>query len=137
MPSERPVSYANEPNLSAEEFQEILNTSTLSQRRPAQDLVRLDRMLRHADIIITARDGKKLIGISRAITDFSYCCYLSDLAVDASYQNRGIGKILIAKTHAAASLQTTLFLVSAPAALEYYPKIGMTSYPCFGFQRSE
>ena len=72
--------------------------------------------------------------ISRAITDFSYCCYLSDLAVDTAYQGQGIGKRLIEETHAVAGRQTSLFLVSAPAAVDYYPKIGMKSFPCYGIK---
>jgi predicted N-acetyltransferase YhbS len=69
-----------------------------------------------------------LVGISRAITDFSYCAYLSDLAVDASYQRRGIGKELIRLTHEAAGLNTMLILLAAPAAREYYPRVGMSSH---------
>ena len=76
-------------------------------------------------MIVTARDAGSLVGISRAITDFSYCCYLSDLAVDVQYRQRGIGKRLIDETHLAAGLNTTLILVAAPAAEDYYPKIGM------------
>jgi hypothetical protein len=84
-----PITYATEPGLTAEEFRAILVASTLAERRPADDLARLDRMLRAADIIVTARDGARLVGVARAITDFSYCCYLSDLAVDAAYQRQG------------------------------------------------
>ncbi|WP_297300108.1 GNAT family N-acetyltransferase [uncultured Methylovirgula sp.] len=119
------IVYAFEPDLSAEEFRDVLVASTLSARRPAKDLGRLERMLRQANIVATARDGAKLVGISRAITDFSYCCYLSDLAVDAAYQRRGIGRRLIEATQAQAGPQTTLILLSAPAAESYYPKIGM------------
>jgi GNAT superfamily N-acetyltransferase len=119
------IVYALEPDLSAVEFRDVLVASTLSERRPAKDLVRLERMLRQANIIITARDGAKLIGVSRAITDFSYCCYLSDLAVDAAYQRQGIGKRLLEATHAQAGRETTLILLSAPAAETYYPRIGM------------
>lgn len=118
-----------EPHLTAEEFQSILIRSTLAERRPVQDLSRLDTMLRHADLIVTARLGGELIGISRAITDFSYCCYLSDLAVDIQHQRRGIGKQLIEQTHRAAGLQTALILIAAPAAEGYYPKIGMQYVP--------
>ncbi len=121
-----PISYSLEPHLSAQEFQQILIASTLAERRPADDLARLDAMLRHADLIVTARDGNRLVGISRAITDFSYCCYLSDLAVDAEYQRHGIGRRLIEETRKAAGETTTLILVAAPAAETYYPKIGMT-----------
>lgn len=131
------ISYALEPDLSAEEFREILVSSTLAERRPAQDLNRLAKMLRHADIVVTARDEGKLIGISRAITDFSYCCYLSDLAVHTNYQGHGVGKTLIGRTHEIAGLHTGLFLVSAPAAEGYYPKIGLQKFPCFGIPRKE
>jgi predicted N-acetyltransferase YhbS len=97
----------------------------LGERRPVDDLDRLERMLRQADIIVTARAGEKLIGVSRAITDFAYCCYLSDLAVDVAHQRQGIGKQLIEETRRHAGDGAALILVAAPAAEGYYPKIGM------------
>jgi predicted N-acetyltransferase YhbS len=121
-----PIVYALEPELTAEAFRDVLIASTLSERRPADDLARLERMLRRADLVITARDATRLVGISRALTDFSYCCYLSDLAVDAAYQHQGIGKRLVQETHARAGEETALILVAAPAAEAYYAKIGMT-----------
>lgn len=120
------IAYTLEPELSAVEFRDVLVASTLSERRPVDDLARLDRMLRQADIIVTARDGARLVGVSRAISDFAYCCYLSDLAVDAAYQRKGIGKRLIDETRKTAGDDATLILVAAPAAQTYYPKIGMT-----------
>lgn len=131
-----PVEFALEPDLSAEEFQAILVASTLAERRPAQDLGRLETMLRQADLVVTARDAGRLVGISRAITDFAYCCYLSDLAVDARHQHRGIGRRLIEETHGAAGPDTTLMLLAAPAAEGYYPKIGMKHMPnCWAVPR--
>ena len=121
-----PLSYATEPDLSAQAFHDVLVASSLAERRPVDDLDRLAQMLRHADIVVTARDAGRLVGVSRAITDFSYCCYLSDLAVDAAYQRQGIGKRLIDETHACAGASTTLILLAAPAAADYYPRIGMT-----------
>ena len=130
------IVYALEPELSAQEFHDVLVASTLGQRRPVDDMVRLDEMLRHANIVVTARDSGRLIGVSRAITDFSYCCYLSDLAVDAAWQRRGIGKRLIAETHKAAGERTSLILIAAPAAEAYYAKIGMRSTPsCWRIDR--
>jgi predicted N-acetyltransferase YhbS len=82
-------------------------------------------MLRQADVIATARDGARLVGVSRAITDFAYCCYLADLAVDVAWQRQGIGRRLIAETQAAAGAQASLILLAAPAAEKYYPHIGM------------
>jgi predicted N-acetyltransferase YhbS len=119
------IVYSIEPNLSVQAFREILVASTLAERRPTSDPERLERMLRHADLIVTARDGERLVGVSRAITDFAYCCYLSDLAVDVAYQHQGVGKRLIDETRARAGEGATLILISAPAAETYYPKIGM------------
>ncbi len=133
------IRYAIEPDLSAEEFRQVLIASTLAERRPADDLERLDRMLRNADIVATARDQARLIGVSRAITDFAYCCYLSDLAVDVAYQRQGIGKRLIDETRVRAGGEcAALILVAAPAAATYYPRIGMLHLnSCWSIPRSK
>jgi predicted N-acetyltransferase YhbS len=123
--SQTQIDYALEPKLSAKQFREILVASGLAERRPANDEARLEQMLRSADIIITARAGNRLVGVSRAITDFSYCCYLSDLAVDTAYQRQGIGKRLVEETRRSAGEGANLVLLAAPAAEQYYSKIGM------------
>src|SRR6476646_83890 len=120
------ISYQLEPGLSVEEFIDLLVRSTLGERRPIEDRATMEGMLAKASIILTARHEQRLVGVSRAITDFHYCTYLSDLAVDESFQRRGIGKELIRRTHETAGLGTTLILLSAPKATTYYPHIGMT-----------
>jgi GNAT superfamily N-acetyltransferase len=119
-----PIDYALEPDLTAPEFRAVLTASGLALRRPVDDWPRLDAMLRNADLVVTARDDGRLVGVSRAITDFVYCCYLSDLAVDAAYQRQGIGRRLISETRKAAGEGATLLLNAAPAAETYYPAIG-------------
>lgn len=122
------VTYQTEPDLAPEEFVDVLRRSTLAERRPVDENDTIQAMLTHADIIVTARCGKLLVGVSRAITDFAYCTYLSDLAVDTEYQKRGIGQKLIRQTHQSAGVGTTLILLSAPKATEYYPHIGMNRH---------
>ena len=122
------VTYQLEPQLSAEEFIDVLERSTLAERRPVQDQKTMEGMLANASLILTARSAGRLVGVSRAITDYHYCTYLSDLAVDQDFQRQGIGKELIRRTHAAAGLHTTLILLSAPKAVTYYPHIGMTKH---------
>jgi len=119
------IAYELEPDLSPDEFIDLLVRSTLSERRPIGDRAAIRGMLQNADLIVAARANGQLVGVSRAITDFHYCTYLSDLAVDLAYQRRGIGRELIRRTHTAAGLCTTLVLLAAPAAREYYPHIGM------------
>ena len=120
--------YELAPELSAEEFIDVLVRSTLAERRPVQDRKIIEGMLRQADVIVTARVDGLLVGVSRAITDFSFCTYLSDLAVVERFQGQGIGRELIRRTHEAAGLHTTLILLAAPKAMTYYPHIGMTKH---------
>ena len=124
----RNISFDIEPNLSVEEFVDVLRRSTLAERRPVDDIEVLTGMLTHTNLIVTAREEEDLVGISRALTDFSFCTYLSDLAVDVEFQGRGIGRELVRRTHEAAGVRTTLILLSAPSAESFYPHIGMAKH---------
>jgi predicted N-acetyltransferase YhbS len=132
-----PIQYDQEPGLSPREFIEVLQRSTLSERRPVAEPERIAGMLQQADLILTARSDGLLVGISRAITDHHFCTYLADLAVDEAFQGQGIGRELIRRTHEAAGLQTLLVLLAAPKAQTYYPHIGMTRHDsCWIIPRS-
>ncbi len=121
------VQYQTEEKLTIEEFKDVLERSTLGERRPINEPERLAKMLEHGNLIVTARENGKLIGIARSLTDFLYCTYLSDLAVDEAYQKMGIGKELIRQTKLATP-KAKLILLSAPKAVTYYPKIGLTQF---------
>lgn len=131
------ILYAVESALGADEFIDVLRRSTLAERRPVDDRARIEKMLTNADLIITARDTNGLlVGVARAVTDFSYCCYLSDLAVDQSVQGQGIGKALMKRVRAEAGQETLFVLLSAPGAMTYYPKAGLDPIDCcFGLRR--
>lgn len=120
--------YLVEPALLPEEFIDVLVRSTLGERRPVSDVGIIAGMLRNASLIVTARIDGYLVGVSRAISDFSYCTYLSDLAVDQLYQRRGIGRELLQRTHQAAGLHTSLILLASPHARDYYPHIGLRQH---------
>lgn len=93
-------------------------------RRPTHDLPRIERMFANADLVLSAWDGERLVGVCRALTDYSYCCYLSDLAVDRAYQHHGIGRELVERVRAAIGEEVALVLLSAPEAMDYYPRLG-------------
>jgi predicted N-acetyltransferase YhbS len=132
------VTFQLEPNLTAEEFVDVLVRSTLAERRPISNTDAIRAMLKNADVIATARFDGLLIGVSRALTDFAFCTYLSDLAVDEVHQRQGVGRELIRRTHAAAGLNTTLILLAAPKVQAYYPHIGMTKHEsCWVVPRME
>ena len=105
-----------------EEIIDVYNSSTI--KRPTDDPKRISKMYAHSNLIVSAWHENKLIGIARSLTDFCYCCYLSDLAVKKEYQKKGVGKKLIELTKEQIGEQTALILISAPTASEYYPKVG-------------
>jgi GNAT superfamily N-acetyltransferase len=122
------IAFGIEPDLTAAEFIDVLRRSTLAERRPVDDPIAIEGMLRHANLIVTARHDGRLVGVSRALTDFHFCTYLSCLAVDEQYQRQGIGKELIRRTHDAAGLCTTLILLAAPKAETYYGRVGLIQH---------
>ncbi len=126
------IEYRVNESISVEQFVDVLQRSTLSERRPVHDRQRMEQMLAHGNLLVTAWHDTQMVGVSRALTDYSFCCYLSDLAVDVAYQKQGIGKELIRLTKLHAGEKTTLILLAAPAAANYYPKIGMQRFTdCF------
>lgn len=120
--------YAVETSLSRDEFLDVLQRSGLAERRPVDDDACIDGMLANANLVVTARDpdaGNRLIGVSRCVTDFTYCCYCSDLAVDRDYQGMGIGSALIQASRAELGPRCSFFLISAPQAVAFYERINM------------
>lgn len=103
-------------------------------RRPTDDLERIKKMYDHSNLVITAWDKKNLVGIARSITDFCYSCYLSDLAVRTSYHGQGIGKQLVELTKKIIGPQTTLLLLSAENAIDFYKNIGFEHIPHHAFR---
>jgi ribosomal protein S18 acetylase RimI-like enzyme len=120
------------------QFTQLLKNSTLGERRPIEDEECLVGMINNSNLIISAWDEENLIGISRCVTDFHYCCYLSDLAVDQNYQGQGIGKELQIQTQKQLGPKCKLILISAPAANKYYQQIGFTNNErCWVLNRDE
>lgn len=92
--------------------------------RPTEDIPRIARMFAASNLIISAWADGVLVGVCRALTDYSYCCYLSDLAVDQAFQKRGIGKELMRRVQSTIGDEVSLILLSAPGAMSYYPSAG-------------
>jgi ribosomal protein S18 acetylase RimI-like enzyme len=123
------IHYASDRGLTVEQFVDVLRRSTLGERRPIDDRATIEAMLRHGNLLCTAWDGDVLVGVARSLTDFAFCCYLSDLAVDQAYQRRGIGQELIRLTRSRLGPGARVILLAAPAAVDYYPRIGFEKHP--------
>jgi predicted N-acetyltransferase YhbS len=123
------ITYHTGNKLDLDAVIELYRASTLGERRPIDDRERMRAMLQNANLVVSAWDGGLLVGISRALSDFCYITYLSDLAVRVSHQGKGIGKELIRRTQSAGGPETTVVLLAAPAAESYYPHVGFTHHP--------
>jgi len=119
------IIYSDDKLQNAKDVAQVFQNSGIN--RPSEDLPRIQRMIDEADILITAWADGTMVGVARAITDYSYCCYLSDLAVDRNYQKQGIGKELVSKVQEIIGEECSLLLLSAPGAMGYYPRIGFES----------
>ena len=122
------IQYKLNLKLTTDEFINILNRSTLGERRPIDDKECIDDMIENADIIVLAIDSDKIVGVARAVTDYNYCCYLSDLAMEQKYQKNVIEKQLISKVQEQLNDKCKIILLSALDATEYYPKIRFTKH---------
>jgi len=118
------IQYDTARSITETQFIDLLRRSTLAERRPVDDLKSIQAMLHHANLICTAWADTQLVGVARSLTDFEYCCYLSDLAVDLEYQRQGVGRQLIALTQSRLGANAKLILLAAPKAEGYYPRIG-------------
>lgn len=122
------IAYRTGNDLDLDQVIELYRASTLGERRPVEDRARMAAMLQHANLVVTAWEGELLVGIARSLSDFSFCTYLSDLAVRLSHQRLGIGRELIRRTQELGG-KARVILLSAPKAVDYYPRIGFEHHP--------
>ena len=122
------LTYDTARPISADAFIDLLKRSTLAERRPIDDHTCIATMLQHTNLLCTAWDGETLVGVARSVTDFAFCCYLSDLAVAETHQHHGIGRELIRLTQKQLGPRAKLILLAAPKAEGYYPRLGFTAH---------
>jgi N-acetylglutamate synthase-like GNAT family acetyltransferase len=119
-----PITYKLDIIPTADQVIELYNNSGLP--RPTNDKERIKKMYENSNLVVSAWDDELLVGVSRSITDWTWCCYLADLAIREDYQKSGIGKKLIELTKEKVGEQSMVLLLSVPTAMEYYSRIGFT-----------
>lgn len=115
------IDYRRDVPLRTEDIIRVFQASGI--RRPIDDAARISRMFAQSNLVLSAWDGERLVGVCRALTDFSYCCYLSDLAVDRACQHQGIGRELVERTRTLLGEEVSIILLSAPEAMDFYPRL--------------
>jgi ribosomal protein S18 acetylase RimI-like enzyme len=122
------IRYSAVESITAEQYIDVVRRSGFAERRPVDDVECVRGMVANANLLVTAWHGAQLIGIARSVTDFTFCCYLSDLAVDERFQKSGIGRRLIDETQRRLGPKCMIVLLAAPKAVGYYPKVGFTRH---------
>ena len=123
------IAYRLGNDLNLDDVIDLLKATSLGVRRPLDDRDAIANMIRYGNLTVTAWDGPLMVGMSRTMTDFSFVAYMSDLAVRESHQRQGIGRELVRMTRNELGPNTTLVLLAAPAAVDYYPQLGFTQHP--------
>ena len=121
---ETQVNYSIVSHVDVHEFIDLLNRSGLAERRPVDDLLCMEEMVKFGNLMVTARVGSLMVGIARSLTDFHYACYLSELAVDRHYQTFGIGTELQKFTQQQLNKHCRIIVIAAPDADGYYGRLG-------------
>lgn len=123
-----PVLYSSRRRVLPYDYADHLHRCSLGSRRPVDDPARIGSMLDNANLHCSAWVGDRLVGMARSLNDFAYCCYLADLSVDQAWQRQGIGQELIRQTRLKLHPKAKIVLISAPAAIKYYPHIGFNRH---------
>lgn len=123
------IEYREGACITVEQAIELYRRSTLGERRPVDRPDIFQAMLSNASLIVTAWSGGRPVGIARTLTDFRYVAYLADLAVDAEFQHRGIGRRLVEETRRRLGSECMVVLLAAPKANGYYPRLGFEPNP--------
>jgi GNAT superfamily N-acetyltransferase len=135
------ILYGRKQALEAAEFRRVLAESGLGATRPIDDTPRLQAMLSGANLVLAARldqPGRPLVGIARCIADFSWCCYLAELAVSRSAQGLGVSRGLLDEARRQLGPKVTLNLISVPEAIGFYERAGMSHVDnTFAYRRTE
>ncbi len=119
------IIYKTEVIPGTEEIIDLYNSSDYFPIINKEDIERIKRMHNNANIVATAWDKDRLVGLARSISNFCYCCYLSDLCVKNEYKGKSIGKELVKITKEIAGDECKLILHSSPNAMSFYLNIGM------------
>ncbi len=117
------ITFQVESIITLEEYVFILDDSGLAKRRPIDNPNRLQRMIEGSNLIVTAREDGKLVGLLRGLSDHCYRCFIADLAVAKAYQAKGVGRKMLEFTRDLEP-DARLFLFAAEDAEPFYQKLG-------------
>ena len=94
----------------------------------AEDPVKLAATVEGSRYVVAAKDGDRLVGFARAISDGVTNAYVTTVAVLPAYQGRGIGAELVKRL--LEGKETIRFVLHAnPDVQDFYRKLGFEDAP--------
>ena len=93
-----------------------------------RDPERLGRALGGSLLVVTARDGDRLVGLARVVGDGASIVYVQDVLVHPDYRRLGLGRRLVESvlTPYAHVYQQVLITDAEPEQLGFYRALGFT-----------
>ena len=85
---------------------------------------KLQRAFSNSDLVITAWDGEKLVGLINTITDGILTAYIPYLLVNPDYQKGGIGKKLISMILSEYESYERIVLLTEEDTVDFYQQCG-------------
>jgi ribosomal protein S18 acetylase RimI-like enzyme len=84
-------------------------------------------MLTHTDVVITAWNGNRLVGLGRVLTDYVYRASIWDIIVDTTYQGQDIGTQIIQRILEHPDLKRVELFWLCTRSPGFYEKLGFSS----------
>ena len=117
----QPIKYSRRRDLPLKQIMALYRANGWSAAdKPRQ----LKRGLRNSDELVTAWDGRRLVGLGNAITDGSLVVYYPHLLVHPEYQARGIGRRILEQLLLKYAEFHQQILVAEPQAARFYRRLG-------------
>ena len=130
------IVYAQEQDLSAEDYAAVVGSTYMRDYRPVANVERIAKILAGSNMVVTARDETgEIVGVLRGISDGEWVCYVADLAVHAGHQRKGIGTGMLDECKRLIGPGMGIVLVAYPEAVDYYKRIGLGEMQAFFVDR--
>ncbi len=106
------------------ELEDILELYKANKWSAAEKPEELYKGLLNSHSLITAWDGKRLVGLGNAISDGHLVVYYPHLLVHPDYQNQGVGQLIVNKMQELYQGFHMQMLVADGRAIDFYKKMG-------------
>jgi ribosomal protein S18 acetylase RimI-like enzyme len=89
---------------------------------------KIRRAFEHSSVVCFVFDGTRLIGMSRALTDWEYHATIYDVAVHPDYQRRGIGSRMMQALLQKLPVWRVMLVSDDSDAQRFYRRLGFDDY---------